>query len=130
MSWVTIAGLAAALLFMLFVMVRVERRALGFFTAVLVIPSLLLLAAWAQIFGHWPEVGVAAVVALAIAVGLGMLSGRLQRASSDTIKVWTQEKQVRPTATEAAAMRAELLQLKDEKERLEAELRRLKDSGG
>src|SRR5690242_7995921 len=97
MNWVTIVALTAALLFVLLVLVRVERRALGVFTAVIVVPLLLLMAAWAQLYNHWGELGVAAVAALGVAVLLGMLSGRFQRASSDTIKVWSQEKQTRPT---------------------------------
>ncbi len=126
---VTIFGLTAALLFVVLLLRRAERRALAVLTVVLVAPLVLAIFVWAQRLDHWPEVAVALVAAVVIAAALGLLSGRFQRASSDTIQVWGQEKQVRPTTAEAAEMRAELLRLKDDKERLEAELQRLKDAG-
>lgn len=130
LNLVTIMGLTAALLFVLLVLRRVERRALAVFTVLLVIPLVLVIGAWAQLFGRWGELGVAAVAAFVIAAALGMLGGgRFKRASSDTIQVWGQEKLPRPSSAEAAELRAELLQLKDEKERLEAEVQRLKDAG-
>lgn len=129
MDPITVVGLTAALLFMTLVLRRVERRALGVFLIVLVIPLLLLIAVWAQLFNHWSEVGAAAVVTVVIAAVLGLFTSRFQRARSDTIQVWGQEKTPRPTTAEAAEMRAELLRLKDEKAKLEAEVQRLKDSG-
>jgi hypothetical protein len=132
MSIVTIVGLTIAMLFMLLVLRRVERRALGIFIVVLVVPGVLLIGLWAQLFNHWPEVGVAAGAAFVLAILFGLLSGtRVQRARSDTIQVWGQEKDKtpRPSTAEAAEMRAELLRLKDEKARLEAEVQRLKDPG-
>jgi len=126
----TIAGTTAALLFLLLVLRRVERRALGVFIVILVLPLALAIVVWAHLWGRWPEVGVAAAITLVIAVGVSALFGRrLTRASSDTIQVWGQEKTPRPTTAEAAEMRAELLRLKDEKLRLEEEVKRLKDSG-
>ena len=129
MDPITVVGLTAALLFMTLVLRRVERRALGVFLIVLVIPLLLLIAVWAQLSNHWSEVGAAAVVTVVIAAVLGLFTSRFQRARSDTIQVWGQEKTPRPTTAEAAEMRAELLRLKDEKAKLEAEVQRLKDSG-
>ncbi len=130
MDLTTILGLTAALLFMLLVLRRVERRALGVFIVVMVIPIALLIALWAQFWGHWPEVGVAAALTLTIGLGAwAMLGRRLQRATNDTIQVWGQEKTPRPTTAEAAEMRAELLRVKDERDRLEAEVKRLQDAG-
>lgn len=125
----TIAGTTAALLFLLLVLRRVERRALGVFIVILVLPLALVIVVWAHLWGRWPEVGAAAVVTFVAALALGLLSRKgVQRASSDTIQVWGQEKTPRPTTAEAAEMRAELLRLKDEKLRLEEEVKRLKDS--
>ena len=130
MDLTTILGLTAALLFLLLLLRRVERRALGVFVVVLVIPIALLIAVWAQLWGHWSEVGVAAVVTFVAAVALGLLSGqRVKRATNDTIRVWEQDKTPRPSSAEAAEMRAELLRVKDERDRLEAEVKRLKDAG-
>lgn len=131
MDLTTILGLTAALLFTLLVLRRVERRALGVFIVVMVIPIVLLIALWAQFWGHWSEVGVAAALTLAISLGAWAMLGRpIQRATNDTIQVWGQEKMPRPTSAEAAEMRAELLRVKDERDRLEAEVKRLKDAGG
>ncbi len=131
MDLTNILGVTAALLFILLVLRRVERRALGIFVAVLVVPIALLIVAWAQLWGHWAEVGAAAVVTFVAALALGLLSGqRIKRATNDTIQVWGQEKAPRPTSAEAAEMRAELLRVKDERDRLEAEVKRLKDGGG
>jgi hypothetical protein len=130
MSLTTIIGLTVAMLFMLLVLRRVERRALGIFIVVLVVPGVLAIAVWSQLFNHWAEVGVALGATFVLAIFLGLLSGtRVQRARSDTIAVWGQEKDKtpRPTVAEAAEMRAELLRLKDDKARLEAEVERLKD---
>ncbi|MCC7359118.1 MAG: hypothetical protein IT317_06560 [Anaerolineales bacterium] len=129
MDLITVMGLTAALLFISLVLRRVERRALGVFVIVLVVPLLLLIAGWAQLYHHWSEVGVAAVTTVVLAAALGLFTSRFQRARSDTIQVWGQEKTPRPSPAEAAEMRAELLRLKDEKARLEAEVQRLKDSG-
>lgn len=126
----TIVGVTAALLVLLLLVRRVERRALGVFVLVFVLPLALLIVVWAHLWGRWPEVGVAAGITLVIAVVVWALFGRrLTRASSDSIQVWGQEKMPRPTTAEAAEMRAELLRLKDEKLRLEAEVQRLKDAG-
>jgi hypothetical protein len=130
MDFVTIVGLTAAILFVALVLRRVERRALGVFSVVLVVPLVVLIGLWAQLFGRWAEVGVAAAIAFILAIALGLLTGGgIRRASSDTIKVWGQEQTPRPTSAEAAEMRAELLRVKDERDRLEAEVKRLKDEG-
>ena len=91
------------------------------------LPGVVLIGGWALLFGKWPET-VAGLGLAGAAIGVWWLAigRRLPRPSSDGIKVWGQEKVPKPTPQEAAALRAEVLRLKDDKERLEAELRRLK----
>jgi hypothetical protein len=128
MNWLTVLGLTAVGLIVFFALLRAERRALWVIVAFLLLPGVVLIGGWAALYGRWPETLAGLGLAAAITGGWWLAIGRrLARPSSDSIKVWGQEKPAKPTAQEAAALRAEVLRLKDDKDKLEAELRRLKD---
>jgi hypothetical protein len=135
MDWLTVFGLTAVGLIVLIALLRAERRALWVVVVCLVAPGIILVAGWATLFGHWDEtiagLGLAAVI---VAAWWYVAGRRLARPDSDSIKVWGQEKLPKPSPQEAAAMRAELQRLRQDKEALEAEVRRLKnrrtDEGG
>jgi hypothetical protein len=94
---------------------------------VLVAPTAWLTAIWANHYTRWPEVGIALAIAGTITGGWWLARGRkLPAPTSDNIKVWGQESGPRPKPQE---LQAEINRLKEEKERLEAELRRLKGNG-
>jgi hypothetical protein len=127
MDWLTVFGLAAVGLIVLFALLRAERRALWVVIMLLLLPGVVLVGGWAVLFGKWPETLAGLGLAGAIAAGWWLAVGRrLERPTSDSIKVWGQEKLPKASPQEAAALRAEVLRLKDDKEKLEAELRRLK----
>jgi hypothetical protein len=129
-DWLTVFGLAAAGLLMLWALLRAERRALWVVIVFVLLPGAVLIGGWAALFGRWPETVTGLGLAGLLTVGWWLARGRrLARPSSDSIKVWGQEKAAKPTPQEAAALRAEVLRLKDDKEKLEAELRRLKGGG-
>lgn len=125
MTWSNVFFLALAILSCVWVMTRIERNRwfIGLFFYVL--PVLALTALWAALTHSWPEAlsGLAAGAAL----GLGWwvaVGRRMRRADSSSIKVWGQDVAPKPKA----ALQAEVDQLKKEKEQLEAELRRLRES--
>jgi hypothetical protein len=127
MNWPNVVGLTIGALVLLFVLLRVERKRLWVALLVLVAPTAWLGAAWANHYKRWHEVGVALAMAGVIAGGWWLVYGRkLPPPTSDNIKVWGQENVPRPKPQE---LQAEVNQLREEKERLEAELRRLKGDG-
>jgi hypothetical protein len=128
MDWQTVVGLAALAFIVVLALLRVERRALWVVIVFMLLPGIVLVGGWAVLYSRWAELLAGLALAAAI-TGVWWLAGgrRLARPSSDSIKVWGQEKVPKPTPQEAAALRAEVLRLKDDKEKLEAELRRLKD---
>jgi hypothetical protein len=125
MNWLTAMGLAGVCVVAVLALLRVERRAVWLVLVLLVIPGVVVLTAWATIGGQWPEVLAGVVLAAVVCGGWWMLVGRrLPRPSSDTIAVWGQEKAPKPSASEMAALQAEVLRLKEENERLEARVKR------
>jgi hypothetical protein len=127
MDWLTVFGLTAVGLLVMFALLRVERRALWVVVVFMLLPGVVLIGGWAALFGKWPETLAGLGLAAAITAGWWLAAGRrLARPSSDNIKVWGQAKPPKPTAQEAAALRAEVLRLKDDKEKLEEEVRRLR----
>ncbi len=115
----------------IFALLRVERRAVWLVVLLLVAPGLVVLGAWATLGEQWPEVLAGAGIAAVVAGGWWVLVGRrLPRQSSDAITVWGQEKAAKPKPGEVAAMQAELLRLKEENERLAAELKQSKPGNG
>jgi len=127
MNWPNVFVLTLGALVLLFVLLHVERKRLWVALLVLVAPTAWLTAIWANHYTRWPEVGIALAIAGTITGGWWLARGRkLPAPTSDNIKVWGQESGPRPKPQE---LQAEINRLKEEKERLEAELRRLKGNG-
>ena len=127
MNWANVFVLTIGALVLLFALLRVERRRLWVALLFLVAPTAWLAAIWANHYKRWPDVGVALATAGVIAGGWWLIVGRkLPAPTSDNIKVWGQESGPKPKPQD---LQAEINRLKEEKERLEAELRRLKGNG-
>jgi hypothetical protein len=124
MNWLTAIGLAGMCLVAVYALLRVERRAVWLVLVLLVIPGVVVLGAWATIGEQWPEVlagmVLAGIVSMVWWLGIGR---KLPRPSSDTITVWGQEKAPKPKPEDMAALQAEVRRLKDENERLEAQVK-------
>ena len=126
MNSLNVFGLALAALVLIFLVLRVERRVL-WLALLLVAASLLVLARWASLGGHWGEALLALAIALPLTVAWWLIIGRrLPRPDSDNIKVFGQEKLPRPKPEETRALQSENDQLRQQNERLEVELRNLK----
>jgi hypothetical protein len=124
MNWLTALGLAAMCLVVAYALLRVERRAVWLVMILLVIPGIIVLGAWATIGEQWLEVLVGVGVAAAVSTVWWLRVGhKLPRPTSDTITVWGQEKAPRPKPEDMAALQAEVLRLKEENERLEAQVK-------
>ncbi len=127
MNWPNVTVLTAGILLLLFALLRAERKRLWVVVVLLILPTLSLLVWWAGYRKQWPEMGLAAAIAGTIAGGWWLTYGRkLPAPTSDNIKVWGQENAPKPKPQE---MQAEIQRLTEEKERLEAELRRMKEGG-
>ena len=127
MNGLTIFGLTALALLLLFLLLRVERRALWVVLVLLWLPAGVAVSRWASAGGHWPEVAVALAIALPLTLAWWLAIGRrLPAPSSDSIKVIGRDKVVKPKPEEMAVLRTEVDSLRADKERLEAELRKIK----
>ena len=127
MNGLTIFGLTALALLLLFLLLRVERRALWVVLVLLWLPAAVAVGRWADAGGHWPEVAVALAIALPLTLAWWLAIGRrLPAPSSDSIKVIGRDKVVKPKPEEMAVLRTEVDSLRADKERLEAELRKIK----
>jgi type VI protein secretion system component VasK len=127
MNFIDVVGLTALDLLLLFGILRVERRVLWLVLLLLVLPALLAVGRWASVGAHWAEVGVSVAIAIPLtAVWWLAIGRRLPAPTSDNIKVYGRDKLPTPKPEENAALRTEVSQLREETQRLEAELRRLK----
>jgi hypothetical protein len=127
-NWLNVFGLTLVALIIIFMALRVERGRLWVIVVLLVVPGAIAVARWASTGGHWGDVAVGVAIAALIAAAWWLAGGRrLARPTSDNIKVWGQEKTPKIKPGEAAAMQAELTQLREERARLEAEVKRLRD---
>lgn len=125
MNWPNTVFLTLALLSCVFVMVRIERKWWFLGALFYVLPVLLLMALWAAVSASWPEAGLAAILAAVLGGLWWLVWGRYWKpADSSGIQVWGQDARPKPKAV----LQAEIDQLKDEKAKLEEELRKLKDN--
>ncbi len=122
-----VIALALAWLLCAVLQVRMERNRWFVGLIFMWLPVLALTIVWAAISASWPEAFAGTGLGLALGAGYYLVLGRrLRPADSSTIKVWGQDVAPRPRA----ALQIEIDHLKDEKEKLEAELKRLRDGGG
>ncbi len=127
MNALNVFGLTLMALVLLFLLLRVERRALWLVLFLVVLPSILALWRWASVGGHLGEAGLALAIALALTAVWWLAFGRhMPRPNSDSIKVWGQEKLPKVKPDEARALKSENAQLREQNEQLAAELRALK----
>jgi type VI protein secretion system component VasK len=127
MNGLNVFGLTLLVLVLLFMLLRVERRAVWLVLLLLVAPAVVAVWRWASVGGHMGEAGVALSIALPLTVVWWLAFGRrMPRPNSDVIKVWGQEKLPKVKPDEARALKSENAQLREHNEQLEAELRRLK----
>jgi type VI protein secretion system component VasK len=127
MNGLNIFGVTLLSLTLLFMLLRVERRVLWLVIVFLVLPAVYFVWRWASVGGHLGEAGVGLAIALALTAAWWLLLGRRSpRPNSDVIKVWGQEKLPKVKPDEARALKSENVQLREQNEQLEAELRRLK----
>ncbi len=127
MNGLNVFGLTLLDLVLLWVVLRVERRVGGLVLLLLVLPALVAVGRWASLGAHWGEAGLALAIAVPVTAAWWVLVGRrIPRPNSDVIKVWGQEKAPKPKPEEARALKSENTLLREQNERLEAELRRLR----
>lgn len=125
MNWPNTFFLTLALLSCVFVMVRIERKWWFMGALFYVLPVLLLIVLWAGITASWPEAGLATSLAAVLGGLWWLVWGRyVKPADSSGIRVWGQDAKPKPKA----ALQAEIDQLKEEKAKLEEELRKLKSN--
>lgn len=127
MNGINIFGLTLLALVLMFIMLRVERRAVWLVLLLLVAPAIVAVARWASVGEHWGELALALAMAVPLTVAWWIIIGRrMPRPNSDNIKVWGQEKVPTPKPAEARALKTEVVELREQNERLEAELRHLR----
>ncbi len=104
--------------------VRIERNRWFVGLIFLWLPIVLLTVLWAAISASWPEALLGTAIGLVLGGAYYLVIGRrLRPADSSGIKVWGQDVAPRPRA----ALQIEIDHLQDEKAKLEAELRRLRE---
>jgi small-conductance mechanosensitive channel len=119
--------LTLAILFAVFIRLRVEPRRARLVNWLFIYPGALVLLYYAWFRGKWPEVLIAIGVAGVISTIWWIVYGSyLAPATSDTINVWGQE--AKKPSVVAAEAQEEVERLKKEKEALEKELEQLKQN--
>jgi len=128
LNWLTVLQVAGGALLLIFAMLRVERKRWWVVALFFELPVITLAVIWANLYQLWSEVLVGATIAGLIAGAWWLLYGRkLPAPTSDTIKVWGQEDAPKPRPQQ---LQAEVQRLREEKAKLEEELRRLKGGNG
>ena len=123
MDFSTILPLTLGFMVLLFTLMRIERKwlwAAGLFTLLIAY----LVWVWVQWNGRWAEVGTSLAIAGVLMGGWWLMIGRKLPPTVPTIQVWGQDAAPKPKAAE---LQAEVLRLREEKERLEAELQQLRE---
>ena len=127
MTWLNVFGLTLLALVITFMALRVERGRGWLVVVLLIAPAVVVIGRWASVGGHWDDVLVALAITALITAAWWLAGGRrLPRPTGDNIKVWGQEKAPKLKPGEAAALQTEVQRLREERERLEAEVRRLR----
>lgn len=127
MNWLTVFGLMLVALVLIFMTLRAERRALWLVLVLLVAPGVIAIWRWADVGRHWGEVAVGVALASLITAAWWLAGGRrLARPTSDNIKVWGQDAAPRLKQAESEALQSEVIKLREERERLQAEVKRLR----
>jgi hypothetical protein len=128
-NWIYVIELVSVALGLLFITARAERKRLWVVAALLDVPVAYLAYQWIERKGVWSEMWAALAAAALLGGAWWFGWGRkLPPVTTDNIKVWGQEAGPKVRPADVAAMQAEILQLKEDKERMEAELRRLKEN--
>jgi len=122
MNFNTVFLLAAALFSCVFVMLKIERNRWFIGAFFYVLPVLALMGLWASLTNSWTELLLAAPVAIGMTGLWWAVWGRKLKRAESTIKVWGQDAAPKPKA----ALQAEIDQLKEEKAKLEEELKKIK----
>jgi hypothetical protein len=129
MNWLNTFGVAAGAALMIFALLRVERTALWVVLLILVGPGFLAIGRWASVRSAWPETLAGLTIAgLVTGTWWALIGRKSQRPSSDSIRVWGQERQPKPRPEDMAALQSENQKLKDDAARMQAELERLKNN--
>jgi hypothetical protein len=129
MSWSLVLGLAAILCLMAFLRLRTVPTRVQVTNWFIVYPGTAMILLYTWFYSKWVETLLAAALAAAIVAGWWYAYGRgLPAPTSDNITVWGQE--AKKPAQAAAEAQAEVERLKEEKEALERELKRLKEEKG
>jgi hypothetical protein len=120
-------ALTIAILFAIFIRLRVEPRRARLVNWLFIYPGALVLLYYAWFRNFWWEVIIAVGIAGVIATVWWIVYGSyLAPASSDTINVWGQE--AKKPLVVAAEAQEEVERLKKEKEELQKELEQLKQN--
>ena len=129
MNFSLIVGLTLVLLIIAFFRLRAEHRRVRLIDSFITWPGTIVLLIYAWFYSHWLELIVAAVITGLIVLGWWIVYGSyLPPPTSDNITVWRQE--TKKPSVVAAEAQAEVERLKQEKETLEQELKRLKKEQG
>ena len=123
-------ALTLLLIVIAFARLRVEPGRRAVVNWAMVFPTAIVLLIYAWFFNQWLTVGASVIIAaILVAVWWVAYGSYLPAPTSDNIKVWGQEdgsKPIKPETTTIAVLEEEVQKLKEEKEKAEEELKRLK----
>ena len=127
MKWSYVAGVALSVLVLILIPLRAERRRWWVVALLFDLPVAYLAIQWIDWRRAWNEAYLGLALGAAAGLAWWFFRGRhLPPVTTDSIKVWGQEPVPKPRPGEFADLQAEVARLREEKEKMEAELRRLK----